>query len=106
MLRVTPAGARPAGQLVARIIAGRSADTTSANDTGAGHPIGTDVQLLSPLLGLAAPANILLVDDRPENLVAIVAVLVGLVHNLVLATSGQEALKRLLEESFALVLLY
>jgi signal transduction histidine kinase len=49
--------------------------------------------------------NILLVDDRPENLVALEAVLDGLGQNLVKATSGKEALKRLLSDDFALILM-
>jgi signal transduction histidine kinase len=50
-------------------------------------------------------ANILLVDDVQENLVALEAVLSSLDQNLVLATSGRDALKRLLEQDFAVVLL-
>jgi two-component system, sensor histidine kinase and response regulator len=50
-------------------------------------------------------ANILLVDDRPENLVALQAMLEDLGQNLVQATSGMEALKHLLERDFAVILL-
>src|SRR5438270_5332317 len=46
-----------------------------------------------------------LVDDRPENLVALEAVLAPLDCRLVTATSGAEALKRLLEDDFAVILL-
>jgi signal transduction histidine kinase/DNA-binding response OmpR family regulator len=49
--------------------------------------------------------NILLVDDRPENLVALESVLYDLDQNLVRATSGREALKHLLERDFAVILL-
>ena len=50
-------------------------------------------------------ARILMVDDRTENLLALEAILHGLGHDLVKATSGEEALKRLLTEDFALILL-
>ena len=50
------------------------------------------------------PANVLLVDDEPANLLALEATLAGLGH-LVRATSGEEALRLLLEEDFAAVLL-
>lgn len=50
-------------------------------------------------------ANILLVDDQSENLLALEAVLAPLGQRLVSATSGREALKHLLTEEFALVLL-
>ncbi len=48
---------------------------------------------------------VLLVDDRPENLLALEAVLAPLPCRLVTATSGQEALRRLLHDEFALILL-
>lgn len=51
------------------------------------------------------PAKVLLVDDRPDNLLALEAILDGLGHELVRAQSGEEALKRLLTDSFAVVLL-
>jgi CheY-like chemotaxis protein len=51
------------------------------------------------------PVKILLVDDRPENLLALEAILAGLGHELVKASSGEEALKRLLTEDVAVILL-
>jgi PAS domain S-box-containing protein len=49
--------------------------------------------------------NILLVDDKRENLIALEAVLKPLGQNLVTATSGEEALRLLLRDEFALILL-
>ena len=49
--------------------------------------------------------GVLLVDDRPENLLALEAVLQPLPCRLVSVTSGQEALRRLLHDEFALILL-
>jgi diguanylate cyclase (GGDEF)-like protein len=50
-------------------------------------------------------ANILLVDDRGENLIALGEVLQPMGQNLVLARSGDEALKWLLSVDFACILL-
>jgi CheY-like chemotaxis protein len=50
-------------------------------------------------------ASILIVDDMEENLVALEAVLGSLDQNLVRAHSGEEALKAMLRQEFAVVLL-
>jgi two-component system, sensor histidine kinase and response regulator len=50
-------------------------------------------------------ASILLVDDRPEKLMALEAILSDLNQHLVLAHSGKEALRRLLHHDFAVILL-
>jgi len=49
--------------------------------------------------------NILLVDDRPDKLMALETVLADLRQNLVFAHSGAEALRRLLQQEFALIVL-
>src|SRR6266576_154285 len=49
--------------------------------------------------------KILLVDDTPENLVSLEAALGGLDEELVLANSGKEALRHLLNDDFAAILL-
>jgi PAS domain S-box-containing protein len=49
--------------------------------------------------------NILVVDDRPEKLLALEACLTSLAQNIVRAHSGPEALKHLLKQEFAVILL-
>ena len=51
------------------------------------------------------PVNILLVDDRPENLLALEAILEPLGQILTRANSGPEALKKVLVSEFAAILL-
>ena len=50
-------------------------------------------------------AGILLVDDRPANLLALEAILDPLNQRLVRATSGEEALEKLEDEEFAVILM-
>lgn len=49
--------------------------------------------------------NILMVDDRPENLIALEAVLESKDYHLIAAKSGEEALKYVLQYEFAVILL-
>lgn len=51
------------------------------------------------------PINILLVDDRTENLLALEAVLSEENYRLVKATSGEMALRHLMKEEFAVIVL-
>jgi two-component system, sporulation sensor kinase E len=53
----------------------------------------------------AQKVNILMVDDHPENLLAIEAVLTSPNYNLISAHSGKEALKCMLQHDFAVILL-
>lgn len=55
--------------------------------------------------GSEEKVNILIVDDRPENLIALNAILSPLNQNIVQAKSGREALKWVLNEDFAVILL-
>ncbi len=48
--------------------------------------------------------DILIVDDRPDHLLAIETILSAQDYNLVRAASGQEALRRILERDFAVML--
>lgn len=49
--------------------------------------------------------NILIVDDRPDKLLALEATLLGLGQNIIKARSGKEALRHLLHQDFAVILL-
>jgi two-component system sensor histidine kinase/response regulator len=51
------------------------------------------------------PASILIVDDTPANLTVLTAVLEGLGHRIVKASSGEEALRRVMDEEFAVILI-
>ncbi|MCM3690811.1 PAS domain S-box protein [Neobacillus niacini] len=53
----------------------------------------------------AQKVNILMVDDHPENLLALEAVLTSPNYNLISAQSGKEALKCMLQHEFAVILL-
>jgi PAS domain S-box-containing protein len=58
-----------------------------------------------PAEDLPEPVNILLVDDQPGRLLTYRAILEPLGEKLVEATSGMEALRRLMDEEFAVILL-
>jgi diguanylate cyclase (GGDEF)-like protein len=79
----------------------------SSNDRDG--PLGDRTQkvALKRLAGPSDPevAKILMVDDRPEDLTALEALLEPLGHGLVKAHSGEEALRHLLRDEFALILL-
>jgi signal transduction histidine kinase len=51
------------------------------------------------------PVNILVVDDVPEKILAIEATLAELGQNIIKASSGREALRSLLKDDFAVILL-
>ena len=53
----------------------------------------------------AEPATVLVVDDKPDNLTAMSAVLDPLGYRLLTASSGEEALRHLLGEDVSLILL-
>jgi len=57
------------------------------------------------VMGIADKINILIVDDLPEKLLVIESVLEELGENLIMADSGPEALRRVLEQDFAVILL-
>src|ERR1700726_1660333 len=63
------------------------------------------ISLAGRIARAEAQASILLVDDRPANLIALEAVLDPLGQRLVRAMSGEEALQRLREEDYAVILM-
>jgi PAS domain S-box-containing protein len=79
--------------------------STSVTSADAPMPAST---VSAPMPGfdeLRAPVEILIVDDRPENLLALEAILEPLGQILVRAGSGDEALRLLLKHDFAMILL-
>lgn len=66
---------------------------------------GSHITETIPCVGQDGKVNILLVDDRPDKLLALEAVLSDLGQNLYKARSGKEALRFLLEQNFAVILL-
>src|SRR5687767_1249735 len=69
-----------------------------SNSSTIGRPFSTQ----GLRLGMAhqEKPNLLLVDDRPENLLALEAILDDLEFNIVTADSGKEALRCLLKQDF------
>jgi signal transduction histidine kinase len=59
----------------------------------------------NPVLVQMEKVNILMVDDSPDKLLAMESVLASLGQNLVKVNSGEEALRILLRQDFALILL-
>jgi PAS domain S-box-containing protein len=57
------------------------------------------------LEGAGATADILVVDDQADSLLALETVLAPLGHRVVKARSGEEALKRVLEHDFAVIVM-
>jgi PAS domain S-box-containing protein len=64
-----------------------------------------DSYIAREVLGAEPKANILLVDDQPANLLALRAILDDLGQNVVEAHSGDDALRQLLKDDFAVVIL-
>ena len=73
------------------------------DEAGRRRPAAVGVQVVAVVT--EPRARILLVDDRPENLLALEAILSSLDQTLVRASSGEEALRELLKEDYALILL-
>src|SRR6266498_2855910 len=70
-----------------------------SNGGGAGETSSPDQQ------NREDKVNILLVDDRADKLLAVETVIAELGQNLVIARSGEEALRCLMHQDFALILM-
>ncbi|HEX4420787.1 MAG TPA: response regulator [Kofleriaceae bacterium] len=68
-------------------------------------PVSAEDTWLEEALDIGIGDDILVVDDHPANLIAVEAALEPLGRTLVFAGSGEEALAKLLEQDFALILL-
>lgn len=80
------------------------ADLPKIADTDA-PPARTAEDVLPDVADVRRPASVLLVDDRPENLLALEAILEPLGLRLVRAGSSAEALRQVLNDQFAVILL-
>src|SRR5437899_8942241 len=65
----------------------------------------TPASAKEPSAPAGQPVKLLLVDDHPENLLALEAILEAPGQELILARSGDEALRQLLQHDFAAIIL-
>jgi CheY-like chemotaxis protein len=68
-------------------------------------PVGYAVSEQKTELATPPKVKILLVDDRPANLLTLESILEDLGQEIVKATSGKEALRHLLKDDYAVILL-
>lgn len=78
-------------------------DSTTGIADGGGRHLRSDAS--RPLLSSEERSHILVVDDRPDQLLVLQTILDELGQNVVLARCGDEALKRVLQYDFAVILL-
>jgi two-component system, sensor histidine kinase and response regulator len=76
--------------------------TIDSVEANADEPTATEDTETHPVID---QANILLVDDRQDKRMAMEAILTDLGQNIVIAHSGKEALRMLLDRDFAVILL-
>ena len=93
---VTPRPARPDDP---------DAPPPPAADADQGAPGTSSISTPRSVLAMRNQVEILMVDDRPENLLALEALLEPLGQKLVKAHSGEEALRKLLTHDVAVILL-
>jgi PAS domain S-box-containing protein len=72
---------------------------------GSAAPVEPDRQSSPGVVTAPITANILLVDDDPKSLLAMETILAGPGRTIVTAESGEEALRHLLRQDFAVILL-
>ncbi len=82
-----------------------AASTQNGSTHGLNHSHNHSVEHSKPIGKLNGKVNILLVDDRKDKLLALNAILTPLGQNIVEAHSGKEALRLLLKNEFAVILM-
>jgi hypothetical protein len=78
---------------------------TSAVETNGNSPPGELDGVSQPMRPFQDRANILIVDDRDDKRMAMETIVEGLGENIIMANSGKEALRCLLNHDFAVILL-
>ena len=81
------------------------APTQNGSGHGLNHSPRHSGEHSKPIGKLNSKVNILLVDDRKDKLLALSAILTPLGQNIIEAHSGKEALRLLLKNEFAVILM-
>jgi hypothetical protein len=97
------AATEPAQEVVSN--EGTAALKQNGSVNGLNHPHQHGVETAKPIGKLNGKVNILLVDDRKDKLLALSAILAPLGQNIIEAHSGKEALRLLLKNEFAVILM-
>src|SRR5689334_16346084 len=84
---------------------GAAAATQNGSTHGLNHSNNHSVENSKAIGKLNGKVNILLVDDRKDKLLALNAILTPLGQNIIEAHSGKEALRLLLKNEFAVILM-
>jgi len=93
------------GEQTPEAVPAPSAAAQNGSGHGLNHSPKHSVEHGKPIGKLNSKVNILLVDDRKDKLLALSAILTPLGQNIIEAHSGKEALRLLLKNEFAVILM-